>query len=151
MELLRSKLYTLNVQFCSSKLQLLGLDTKKVGSCFIMNGLNNLMLPHVDQSPELQQFFISLEVLTKNLISSLPPIDTTRNRNNSLVYSPSDLLCIHTLAHSARMRLHLPFIHSDETSSIQVFQSARTIVETVRSVALDANQVDYVDPILGVS
>jgi len=109
---------------------------------------------HSGQIPELQRFFLALDALTSRFISSLPPIETVRNQTDSLsvVHSTRDLLCIHTLAYSARMRLYLPFAYSDEISYNQAMQCARSIIEAIHLIDLDTNnQADYVDPILGVS
>ncbi|KAK7443727.1 hypothetical protein VKT23_015509 [Stygiomarasmius scandens] len=107
---------------------------------------------HLGQSAELQRSFLALDALTSRFISSLPPIETVRNQTDSLVHSTRDLLCIHTLAYSARMRLYLPFAYSDEISYNQAMQCARSIIEAIHLIDLDTNnQADYVDPILGVS
>ena len=56
---------------------------------------------------------------------------------------------IHTLAHTAMIRLHQPFITEDQRSSETALRAASAVVLVVKHIA-DAD-FDFLDPLIGVS
>ncbi|KAF5364974.1 hypothetical protein D9758_008179 [Tetrapyrgos nigripes] len=104
--------------------------------------------PH---SEKLQRSFVAVDSLIQRLIQhQLPPIasDTCTRSSSSLIVSPHDRLCLHTLARIVVIRLHSPFANQDMNSFARVVNAAREVAEAVRRV--DIREMPTVDPILAM-
>ena len=56
---------------------------------------------------------------------------------------------IHSLAHTAMIRLHQPFIQDDQHARDMSIRAARAVTVVIKHIA-DADY-DYLDPVIGVS
>ena len=97
-------------------------------------------------TPNFTENFRAFESTIARFVTTLLPLHQVAATTSNDKYT---LYMVHSLAHTAMIRLHQPFMTDDQVSREKSLRAARAVTLVTKHIS--EPDFDYLDPLMGVS